>query len=68
MADIIDFSSKRNSKQERLQWAIERCFVLGQSLIVGCNDRQKRYDELKAMFPDAELEIVGLGVKIWKKS
>lgn len=67
MTNIIDIASRRIGKSEKMRIAIKQCFNLNQPLIVSCTDREKKYNELRAMFPDAELKIVGLGVKIWKK-
>lgn len=67
MSNVIDIDSRHSDKSTMMQWAIKRCFELGQPLIIGCTDREKKYSELRDMFPDAELEIVGLGVKIWKR-
>lgn len=67
MSNIIDIASRRSGRSALMQWAIKRCFELGQPLIIGCTDREKKYNELREIFPDAELEIVGLGVKIWKR-
>lgn len=67
MNNIISLSARRQGKSERLKYVIAHMLASGQSIIVGTEKPQQRYNEIKEMFPDAELEIVKLGVKVWKK-
>ena len=67
MINIIQLSEKRHNKFIRFKRVLERVLDQGQTLIVGTDTPNQRLMELRELFPDAELEIVDLGIKIWKK-
>lgn len=67
MTNIIDIASRRQGKLNRLQYVINHVLSKGETLIVGTSKPQERYDELHAMFPDANIEITEMGIKIWKR-
>lgn len=67
MTNIIQLSEKRHNKFIRFKRVLEHVLDQGQTLIVGTATPNQRLIELRELFPDAELEIVDLGIKIWKK-
>lgn len=67
MTNIIDIASKRQGKSNRLRYVINYVLSKGETLIVGTSRPQERYNELQALFPDANIEITEMGIKIWKK-
>ena len=66
MSNVISFNTKREYKSERLRHVVGLVLAQNQSIIVGTSKPQERYNELKEMFPDAELEFTKTGIKIWK--
>lgn len=67
MTNIIQLSEKRYNKFMRFKKVLEYVLNQGQTLIVGTATPNQRLIELRELFPDVELEIVDLGIKIWKK-
>ena len=67
MTNVIQLSEKRHNKFIRFKRVLEYVLDQCQTLIVGTATPNQRLIELRELFPDAELEIVDLGIKIWKK-
>lgn len=65
--NIISLQTRRNNNSDRLKYVVALVLARGQSLIVGSSKPQARYEELKEMFPNAELELNKWGVKICAK-
>jgi hypothetical protein len=66
--DIIDLQAVRQAKyckiNRQLAYVVDLILARNQSIVVGTCKPQERYWQLKAMFPEAELEILPIGIGI----
>ena len=67
MNNIIELSARREDKSRRLKYVIGLVLARDQSLIVGTANPKLRYNELRDMFPEAQLEMMKYGVKVCRK-
>jgi hypothetical protein len=59
--------ARHKAKSDRLNAVIALVLARNQTLIVGTSRPQERYEQLKAIFPNANVEMVNLGVKVCPK-
>ncbi len=67
MIEQLHNQERFRGKSTAMHYVVAAALARGQQLIVGTSNHQERYNQLKALFPNAELEIMDLGVRIWKK-
>lgn len=68
MTNVICLQSRLQCKKlkynKRLAHVVGLILARNQSIVVGSCKPQERYDELKEMFSDAELQILPMGIGI----